>query len=232
MHAADLLVVGAYLAATLWLGARGGRRQAGQGADEYLVAGRTLSLGAFVVTLVATWYGGVLGVGEYSYTYGISNWLVLGAPYYVAALLFALFLARRARASEDYTIPDLLFASYGHAAGVIGTATVFALTSPAAYLLMLGVLLRRMTGIGQGAAIVLATLFTLAYIVARGFRSVVETKGLQFVLMYGGFALLLPIAFGRAGGWTGLSASLPAEMLAWDGGRGAGWVLAWYLIAG
>jgi len=231
MRAADLLVVAAYFAATLWLGARGGRRRAGQGTDEYLVAGRTLPLTAFVVTLVATWYGGVLGVGEYSYEYGISNWLVLGAPYYVAALLFALLLAKKARASEDYTIPDLLFASYGKAAGVIGTVTVFALTLPAAYLLMLGVLLRRIAGIGQGTAIVLAALFTLAYIVARGFRSVVETKGLQFTLMYGGFALLLPIAIGSAGGWSFLAASLPPEALAWDGGRGPGWVLAWYFIA-
>ena len=88
-----------------------------------------------------------------------------------------------------------------------------------------------MTGIGQGAAIVLATLFTLAYIVARGFRSVVETKGLQFALMYGGFALLLPIAAGSAGGWSCSPSSLPPEALAWDGGRGPGWVAAWYFIA-
>ena len=51
-----------------------------RGAAEYLVMGRTLALPAFVATLVSTWYGGVLGVGEYSYRYGISNWLVFGLP--------------------------------------------------------------------------------------------------------------------------------------------------------
>ena len=68
--------------------------------DEYLVMGRRLSLPSFVMTLVSTWYGGVLGVGEYSYRYGISNWLVFGVPYYVGAAHFAWFIARRARASR------------------------------------------------------------------------------------------------------------------------------------
>ena len=64
---------------------------------DYLVAGRRVTLPAFVATLVATWYGGILGVGEYSYRYGVSNWLVFGVPYYVGALLFAWLFARRAR---------------------------------------------------------------------------------------------------------------------------------------
>ena len=43
-------------------------------AADYFVAGRRVTLPAFVATLVATWYGGILGVGEYSYRFGISNW--------------------------------------------------------------------------------------------------------------------------------------------------------------
>lgn len=231
MRAADLAVIAAFLAATLWLGVRGGRRREKGGADEYFVAGRSLSLPTFVVTLVATWYGGVLGVGEYSYRFGISNWLVLGVPYYVGALLFAFIVAGKARASQEYTVPDLLFDHYGRAAGVVGTLAVLALSLPAAYLLMLGVLLRRMLGVPQPVAIAAATLFTVAYIALRGFRSVVETKGLQFALMYAGFALLLPIAVSNLGGGSFLAGHLPPETLTWDGGRGPGWVIAWYFIA-
>jgi len=231
MRSSDLAVIAGFFAATLWLGVRGGRRRAGGGADDYLLAGRSLSLPTFVVALVATWYGGVLGVGEYSYRFGISNWLVLGLPYYLGALLFALLIAGKARASGEYTVPDLLFDRYGRAAGVIGTLTVLALSLPAAYLLMIGVLLRRILGVPQPLAIAAATLFTVAYIALRGFRSVVETKGLQFALMYGGFALLLPIAATTYGGTTFLLGRLPPETLTWDGGRGPGWVLAWYFIA-
>jgi SSS family solute:Na+ symporter len=226
----DLGVVAAYLAATVWLGVRAARRPADP-TEDYLLAGRTLTLPAFVVTLVATWYGGVLGVGEYSYLHGLSNWLVLGVPYYVGALLFAALFARKARVAAGYTVPDLLFDTYGRGAGTVGTVMVLVLSLPAAYLLMLGVLLRRITGWDQRVAVVVCALFCLAYIAARGFRSVVRTKGLQFALMYGGFLLLLPVAVWGAGGWGFLRRTLPAEHFTWDGGQGAGYVAAWYFIA-
>ena len=65
--------------------------------DDYFVAGRRVTLPAFVATLVATWYGGILGVGEYAYKYGLANWVVFGVPYYVGALLFAWVFAKLAR---------------------------------------------------------------------------------------------------------------------------------------
>ena len=61
LGALDLAVVGAYLAATFFLGVRSARNRR-DGEDDFLLAGRALTLPAFVVTLVSTWYGGVLGV--------------------------------------------------------------------------------------------------------------------------------------------------------------------------
>lgn len=230
MGRVDLAVVAAYLAASVFLGVRAARRGSSR-EDDYLLAGRTLTLPAFVATLVSTWYGGVLGVGEYSWTFGISNWLVLGAPYYLGALLFALLFARRARERPDYTIPDLLYATYGKGAGAIGTAVVFALSLPAAYLLMLGVLLRRMTGLDQRAGVALAAAFCVAYVAARGFRGVVGPKGLQFALMYGGFLLILPFAVHEVGGIGSLREALPAGHWSALGGRPPAYVVAWYFIA-
>ena len=230
LGAFDLLVIGAYLAATFFLGVRSARgRQDGD--EDFLLAGRALTLPAFVVTLVATWYGGVLGVGEYSYLHGISNWLVLGVPYYVGALLFALLYAEKARRTGNSTLPDLLYDTYGRAAGILGAVMVLALSIPAPYLLMLGVLLARATGISQTAAVLLSTGFCVVYISARGFRSVVDTKGLQFAFMFGGFLMLLPIAVSRVGGIGELRAALPAEMFSILGGQKPGYVVAWYVIA-
>jgi SSS family solute:Na+ symporter len=62
-------------------------------------------LPAFVATLVATWYGGILGVGEYCTA--MDRELSSGVPYYVGAPLFALLFARRARTAALYTLPDL-----------------------------------------------------------------------------------------------------------------------------
>ena len=75
--------------------------------EDYLVAGRRVTLPAFVATLVATWYGGILGVGEYTWRYGVANWLVFGVPYYLGAALFAVFLAKRARTSELLSLPEI-----------------------------------------------------------------------------------------------------------------------------
>ena len=230
LSALDLAVVGVYLAATLWLGIRSSRR-APRGEADFLLAGRALTLPAFVVTLVATWYGGVLGVGEYSYVHGLSNWLVLGVPYYIGTFLFAVLYAEKARQRNDATLPDILYETYGRPAGILGAVMVLALSLPAPYLLMLGVLLRRATGMPQSTAVVLCTAFCLLYIGARGFRSVVQTKGLQFVFMFGGFLLLLPIAVARFGGIGHLRAALPAVMFAPLGGQRPGYVLAGYVIA-
>src|SRR5262245_47122510 len=119
----DWALVAAYFGflAVVWLRLFGRRLEAA----EYLVAGRRVTLPAFVATLVATWYGGILGVGEYSYRYGISNWLVFGVPYYIGALMFAIFFARRARQAALYTLPDLLANHYGRGPALMGALAVF-----------------------------------------------------------------------------------------------------------
>jgi len=91
----------------------------------FLLAGRTLTLPVFVATLVSTWYGGILGVGEYSYRFGISNWVVFGVPYYIFALVFALFLAKKVRATNLFTIPDRLEQAYDKRTAIAGAILTF-----------------------------------------------------------------------------------------------------------
>jgi SSS family solute:Na+ symporter len=226
----DPVVVGAlavYAAALLAIG-RSTRTTARL---DYLLAGRRLTTGPFVATLVATWYGGVLGVGEYSYRFGISNWLVMGVPYYLAALLFAFALAKRARSSAALSIPDQLKAAYGPVAGRVGAVLVLLMAIPAAYVLMLGDLLGIYLGVPLVLAVVAGTAFTIVYVAAGGFRSVVSTNILQFVLMYLGFIVVLPVALHHAGGLGAVWAALPAANRSWDGGLGTQAVVVWYFIA-
>jgi SSS family solute:Na+ symporter len=207
-----------------------GSRTTGGGL-EYLLAGRRLTLPAFVATLVTTWYGGILGVGEYAWRYGISTWLVFGVPYYLAAVIFALWLAPRLRRSEAASIPDLMLGSYGRGAALTSASAVFLLSLPVAYVLMLATLLSRLTGWSMLIATVVAAGFSMVYVSLSGFRSVVRTDLLQLVLMYGGFLLLLPAALPHTGGLSGLWHGLPDSHRSWDGGLGWQTVLVWYLIA-
>ena len=227
MDVPSLTLIGLYCLALVALSF--GRRSSTR--TDYLLAGRTLTLPAFVATLVTTWYGGIMAIGEYTFLHGISTWLVFGLPYYAAAILFAFVLAPRLRASGAHSIPDLLRAAYGPGVGVAGAAGVFVQTAPVAYALMLGTLVAGITGWSLPLSLVLGVAFTAAYVSFSGFAAVVRTDELQLVLMYGGFLVLLPAALAAAGGLGAVWAALPASHRSWDGGVGWQTVLVWYLIA-
>ena len=206
-----------------------GRRATTTG--DYLVAGRRVTLPAFVATLVATWYGGILGVGEYSYRYGLSNWLVFGVPYYIGALLFACVFARRARTAALYTLPDLLHRTYGRGPALMGALAVFLTSAPAAYVLMLGTLFAAMTGWPMVACIAAATVLSIFYISKGGLRTVVFTDQVQFALMYLGFGMILVFLVAKHGGLPFLGPRVPAAHWSWNGGNPAGAIIVWYFIA-
>lgn len=216
----------AFLAA-VWAGAF--RRR--PGAVDYLVAGRRVTLPAFVATLVATWYGGILGVGEYSWRHGLANWLVFGVPYYVGALLFASFFAKRAREQALYTLPDLLDRAYGRGPALMGALAVFVASQPAAYVLMLGTLFAAMFGLPLAPCIVAAALLSVFYVDRGGLRTVVFTDKVQFVLMYAGFILMLGFLVAQHGGLGFLKQHLPPTHFAWHGGNPPQAIFVWYFIA-
>ena len=230
LHFIDLFIILLYISFVVLLGLRTHRRKS-TGAEDFLLAGRRLTLPSFVATLVSTWYGGILGVGEYSYQYGISNWLVFGAPYYLAAFIFAMFLAKRARRSKMYTIPQQLDKSYGKTASIIGAFLVFVMTAPAAYVLMLATLMQFLFGWPLIWGLLAGTFFSVGYVWFGGFRSVVRTDVLQFVLMFGAFALILPISVAKFGGFNFLQQNLPETHFVWHGGQGAQYIFVWYFIA-
>src|SRR5512143_776176 len=212
--------------AAVWAGAFGRRL----GAADYLVAGRRVTLPAFVATLVATWYGGILGVGEYSWRYGLANWLVFGVPYYIGALLFAAFFAKRARTAELYTLPDLLDRAYGRGPALMGALAVFVVAQPAAYVLMLGTLFAAMFGLPLVPCVVAAAVLSVFYVDRGGLRTVILTDQIQFVLLYGGFAVLLGFLVAQHGGLAFLHARVPASHWQWHGGNAPGAIFVWYFI--
>jgi solute:Na+ symporter, SSS family len=228
-HPLDWALVAGYFAflAAVWL--RGRARAAS--VLDYLVAGRAVTLPAFVASLVATWYGGILGVGEYSWRHGVSNWLVFGVPYYLGALLFAVLFARRARQSALYTIPDLLERHYGRAPALLGAVLVFLTSAPAAYVLTLGTLFAAMVGAPLVPSVIAAAVLSLFYIDKGGLRAVVLTDQVQFVLMFGGFVVLLGFLVAEHGALPFAAGAVPATHFTWHGGNPPQAIVVWYFIA-
>ncbi|MCJ7800940.1 MAG: hypothetical protein MUP82_01125, partial [Candidatus Marinimicrobia bacterium] len=105
MHILDFTIIIIYFVLVIAIGFYRSKLTT-KNSNNYILAGRKLSLPGFVATLVTTWYGGILGIGENTYNFGIQTWFIFGLPYYFFAILFAIFIAPRIRKLNFISIPD------------------------------------------------------------------------------------------------------------------------------
>ncbi|WP_168026833.1 sodium:solute symporter family protein [Ignavibacterium album] len=200
-------------------------------ATEYLLAGRTLNLFLFVLVTVSTWYGGILGVGEFTYRYGLLSWFTQGFPYYFFAFLFAIFFAKKIREASLFTIPDKLNEVYGKNVAILSAAIVFILVSPAPYLLMTATLMKEIFQIDFLLALIISFLLSGSYLIKGGFRSNVYVDAFQFFIMFLGFIIAAIICFSSLGGIEFLSKNLPPSHLKITGDASPTFIIVWFLIA-
>jgi solute:Na+ symporter, SSS family len=227
----DWLIVASYFVFLIWLSWKKGWNSDDE--EEFLLSGRKVTLPAFVATLVSTWYGGILGVGEWSYQFGISQWLILGFPFYIFSALFAIFLAGKIRLNKALTIPEAIANRYSEKAGRLSALPIFILVSPAPYILMLGLLFQFLSG-GDAPFLFYASLvalFSVLYITIGGFGAVIRTDILQIILMFSGFIILLIFAVAEFGGFGTLTGSLTEVHLDITGGNTFQYILVWFFIA-
>ena len=230
MHWLDVSILIIYLVALAILGFIRSNHS-NKDPEAYLLAGRKLSLPGFVVTLVATWYGGILGMGENTFSFGVQTWFIFGLPYYIFALLFALFLAARINQAKHISLPDQFHNRYGKTAGVVSAIYILALASPAPYILSIGILIQFISGLSFGISLIIATTISMSYIFTGGFNAVIRTDKLQFGFMFLGFALLLIYSIKMFGGYTQLAMALPKSHLSITGGASFQYILVWFFIA-
>jgi len=230
MHQNDFIVVILYFISVVLLGLYRNKKSP-QNSNNYILNGRKLSLPGFVATLVTTWYGGILGIGENTYNYGIQTWFIFAFPYYIFAILFAMFIAPRIRQKEMLSIPDHFSSKYGRGSGIVSGIFILFLASPAPYILSIGILLEYLTGLSFLWSLLLAAILSLVYLWRGGFGAVVRTDVLQFILMFGGFILLVSFAWYKIGSPLEVFATLPKDHLSITGGKSISYILVWFFIA-
>src|ERR1035437_2713712 len=226
----DLIIISLFFFTVLLIGFISGKK-AKNDPDEYLLNGRKVGLFVFVLTNVSTWYGGILGIGEFTYRYGLESWFTQGLPYYIFAFLFALFLAKKVRAAKLFTIPDKLSQVYGKKTAVISAFIVFVLVSPAPYLLMTANLLRLIFKTNTIVSLILALLLSLIYLFKGGYRSDLYANVFQFFVMFAGFIIIVVISYFSFGGYSYLEMHLPVNHLKITGGASPVYLIVWFLIA-
>ena len=225
----DIFIIIAYLVALFLIGFI--RKSKDSSSENYFLSGRRITTPIFIMTLVSTWYGGILGIGEFTYRYGISNWLVFAFPYYIFAFIFAIFFAKRIQKNKNYTIPELIENKYGHLPSIVSSFLIFILISPAPYLLIVGVIFSL---IFPGSSILWAIIIFIIssfYLYKKGFESVVQTDILQFLLMFIGFIILFGILVAKYPIVSQFKLHLPKGHLSLTGGLPITYLLSWFFIA-
>jgi SSS family solute:Na+ symporter len=194
---------------------------------DFLVAGRSLAWPVLVFTLLSSWIGAgsLFGGAENAYRNGFAAlWSAAGGW---AGLLVIYFVAARARAFAQYTVPDLLEVRYNTAARVLGAiAILLAFTAIASYqfkgggdilhILFPGLdAVARDLGFAAGHERALGTiiiaLFVITFTALAGMQSVAYLDVVIGVLIIVGAFLAFPLLLSAAGGWAGVQAALPPE---------------------
>lgn len=233
LSALDWAVFFAILALTAGAAVYGNLRlkKGGNKALDYLLMGRRLTLPLFVATLVATWYGGIFGVNEITFNYGIYNFVTQGAFWYIAYLIFAFFIADKIAKYNSLTLPDLAGSMFGPRASKVAAIFTFFYITPIAYALSLGMFLNMVFGISILSGMIYGTLFACLYSVWGGFKSVVFSDLVQFFVMCISVLLVVLFSVQAFGGIGFLKANLPASHFSVTGGNGVMNTLIWGFIA-
>ena len=207
------------------------KKRSQNSALDYLLMGRQLTLPLFVATLVATWYGGIFGVNEITFNYGIYNFVTQGFFWYVAYIIFAFFIADKVARYKSVTLPELAENMFGPKAGKVAAVFTFFYITPVAYVLSLGLFLNMAFGIGVLKGMMIGTIFTCLYTAWGGFKAVVFSDLVQFFVMCAAVILVVIFSVRDFGGLSFLTAQLPPSHFSLTGGNGLLNTLIWGFIA-
>lgn len=210
-----------------WMGARRGSTSE----TDYIVAGRRLTLPLFICTLIATWYGAILGVGEFVHRYGLVTILCFGVPYYLAAILYAVLLTGKIRRSRALSIPEQFQVSYGGRAAMISSVIMLIITTPAAYILMVATFVASITGWSFPISLIASAIVSTIYVVKGGLKSDVYANVVQVVVMYAGFAVLLAFSMSVFGSVDTMIATIPADHRSVPGPATWMLIVGWWIVS-
>jgi SSS family transporter len=188
--------------------------------EDFSVAGR--QLGTFVLfgTMLATWIGtgSIFGNAGKTYEVGIAAWILpLGGLAGIAGLSF---LAARARRFPAITVQDILETRYNKWARVLGVITLVLTATTIVsyqYRAAAAVLNLALPNLDFKLAVVIIAAFIIIYTALAGMFSVAYTDLVMGVTMIIGILITLPYIYFKAGGYSGIAASLPPDHMQFFG---------------
>jgi SSS family solute:Na+ symporter len=217
----------------LWIG----RRVRGSG--DFFVAGRALGPGLLFATMAAAniGAGSTVGATGLGYRDGLAGWWWVGSAA-IGSLVLAFTVGPRMRrlgAERGLaTVGDFLEDRYGRGVrGVIALLLwVGTLAILAGQLIALAWVLGVVAGLPKWAGCLLGGALVTAYFTAGGLLTSAFVNVLQLAVILGGFALALPLAIARAGGFEAVVAATSGREAFWSPWQGGGSGVAYLAFLG
>jgi SSS family solute:Na+ symporter len=185
-----------------------------KGQEDFMVAGRSLSIHVMVFTLICTWIGSgtFIAGAEYAYKAGFSSmWMPAGAW---LGIVLIYFLAGKIRTFGQYTIGDILEVRYGKFARLFGAiALIIAFVTIVSYQFRAGGYILNVVSDGQISVELgqtLSAFFVITFTALAGMMAVAYTDLPNGIVILTACILATPFVVINAGGLSQAVQTLPA----------------------
>lgn len=182
--------------------------------EDYFFAGRSLPFWALSITFIASWWGGgsALSTADLAFADGMGAFWYYGVPVLVATLLMGVG-ARAIRRVGYLTQGAMLEARYSRPVARLLSLMVllFMLFSAASQMVAVGDFFGTFLGMGYETGVLAGTGIVLVYSMFGGFRGVVLTDIIQFVLLLLSALAVFVVAMQACGGFGPIAQAAAAS---------------------
>lgn len=175
---------------------------------EYFFAGRKLPFWALSITFIASWWGAgsAISTADLAYEDGLGAFWYYGVPVLISTLLMIVF-SKSIRRVGYLTQGRMMESRYSRSVSKMLSVMIFLFMTISAASQMVGIgdFFGSYLGLNYESAVIIGTSIVLIYSVFGGFRGVVLTDIIQFVLLLLSAIIVFSIAIINAGGFANIA---------------------------
>lgn len=186
------------------------REKKNQNVIDYFFAGRSLPFWALSITFIASWWGAgsAISTADLAYEDGLGAFWYYGVPVLLSTFLMIIG-AKGIRRVGYLTQGEMMKARYSGAVSKMLSVMIliFMTVTAASQMVGVGTFFGTYLGLDYEWAVLIGTGIVLIYSMFGGFRGVVLTDIIQFVLLLTSAVAVFIIAMKNSGGFTNISAA-------------------------
>ncbi len=201
------------------------------GIYNLLYKSRRLTAPALAVTLVSSWYTGVLGATQIAYKNGVYNFVVLGIFWYIAAIIFTFFISEKIFKSKAMTLPQLIANHYGKRAETVILALLSIKILPIAYIISLFTMLSFLLQMSDAVCWGLTLLIASFLLFKSSFLSIILVDFVQFITIFSTLFIIIIFCIIDVASISDLISALPHSHKTIDVSKDLNKLILWFLVA-